>query len=85
MGGERAKLPWWGWPFIVACLAIPFYTLGGALPAAIGFGSAALTWKVAGKEWRVAPRVVAMAMITGMAWLLLGVVSVGVDMLRSTR
>lgn len=28
-------LPWWTWVFIVACLAIPFSTLGGAIPTAI--------------------------------------------------
>lgn len=30
------KMPWWGWAFVVACLAIPVVALGGALPIIIG-------------------------------------------------
>jgi hypothetical protein len=84
VGRQWTKAPWWAWPFVVACLAIPFYTLGGALPTAIGFGGAALNWTVANREWHVAPRVVALTMITGFAWLLLAILLVGIDMLRST-
>jgi len=33
-------LPKWAWIFMVACFAIPFVALGGALPVLIGFGGA---------------------------------------------
>lgn len=32
----HAKMPKWGWIFIVACMAIPILALGGALPMVIG-------------------------------------------------
>ena len=85
VGRQWTKAPWWAWPFVVACLAIPFYTLGGALPAALGLGGATLNWRVATKEWHFVLRIVALTVITGVAWLLLVFVSVGFDMLRSTR
>ena len=38
---KKPPIPVWAWLFAVACAAIPFLTLGGAIPAAIGFGGAA--------------------------------------------
>lgn len=40
-------MPWWGWLCVVACVAIPVVTLGGALPAGIGIGGAAGVYTVA--------------------------------------
>ena len=40
-------MPWWGWIFVVACLAIPVVTIGGAIPGAIGVGGAAGVYSVA--------------------------------------
>lgn len=33
-------IPIWAWGFAAACGIIPFITLGGAIPGAIGFGGA---------------------------------------------
>src|SRR5512143_864791 len=43
----HVPLPTWSWPFIAACLLIPFVTLGGTLPTAIGFGGAAICFGIA--------------------------------------
>lgn len=37
---EKGEMPAWVWLFVVACGAIPVVALGGAIPAAIGFGAA---------------------------------------------
>ena len=34
---ESNPIPQWGWIFLVACGIIPVLTMGGAVPAAIGF------------------------------------------------
>jgi len=39
-GQPRHPIPPWGWIFIVGCGLMPVATLGGAIPAAIGFGAA---------------------------------------------
>ena len=44
---EIATMPAWGWAFIGGCLAIPVLTLGGAIPAALGFGGASACWSTA--------------------------------------
>lgn len=31
------NLPWWAWVYIVACIALPITTLGGAIPALAAF------------------------------------------------
>jgi hypothetical protein len=36
----QPPIPAWAWPFAGACGIIPILTLGGAIPAAIGFGGA---------------------------------------------
>ena len=36
----KPRIPGWAWLFIVACGIIPFITLGGAIPGAIGGGGA---------------------------------------------
>jgi hypothetical protein len=64
-------LPAWAWLFIVGCLAIPVVSLGGAIPAALGFGSAAGCASLAKKaEWATMPRVLACAAVTGGAWII---------------
>ena len=37
----QGPIPAWAWIFAVGCAIIPFLTLGGAIPGAIGFGGAA--------------------------------------------
>jgi len=36
----KPRIPGWAWLFVVACGIIPFITLGGAIPGAIGGGGA---------------------------------------------
>jgi hypothetical protein len=45
-GSAADPLPAWAWPFIIACALIPVVTLGGALPALIGFGGASGTMTI---------------------------------------
>jgi hypothetical protein len=33
-------IPWWAWLFALGCAIIPVFTLGGAIPGALGFGGA---------------------------------------------
>ena len=35
-----SPIPGWAWIFVVVCALIPILSLGGAIPAAIGFGGA---------------------------------------------
>lgn len=42
------KAPRWAWIFIGLCLLIPIVTVGGAVPAAIGFAGA---WGVPGTQY----------------------------------
>jgi hypothetical protein len=37
---KNPPIPAWAWIFAVLCAAIPLVTLGGAIPAGIGFGGA---------------------------------------------
>lgn len=44
---EESKMPpAWAWLFIIACIAIPVISLGGAIPGAIGAGAAAACYSV---------------------------------------
>jgi len=36
----KPPIPWWAWLFAGACILIPIITLGGAVPGALGAGSA---------------------------------------------
>lgn len=67
---EQANVPRWGWPFILACAVIPFLTMGGAVPSAIGMGCAAANWKIASSERSPAMRVGMMSGVTLFAWVL---------------
>jgi hypothetical protein len=77
-GSAAEPLPNWAWAFLVACGAIPFITMGGALPALLGFGGvtgvAALSRQ---SRWSVTKRVGVCAGITLACWtglaLLIGV------------
>jgi hypothetical protein len=66
-----AGLPGWAWAFVVACVAIPVVSLGGAIPGAIGAGSAAGCANVAKREgMQPGTRIAACAAITAGAWVL---------------
>jgi hypothetical protein len=66
---KAPPLPPWAWAFVVLCGAIPLVTLGGAIPAAIGFGAAAgCSGAARFKSWSTATRVGICLAITVAAW-----------------
>lgn len=66
-------IPAWAWIFAVMCGAIPLVTLGGAIPAAIGFGGAGGCIGLArNPELNIAVRVGGCIAITAICWGLLG-------------
>lgn len=61
--------PGWAWVFIIACVAIPVITLGGAIPMGIGAGGAAGVYSIARDESRsTQSRVIISAVIAVIAW-----------------
>jgi hypothetical protein len=76
-GKEAARLapmPPWAWIFIVACGIIPIISLGGAIPAAIGFGGAAGCAGIArNANQPVATRVALCVVVVAVCWVLFGV------------
>jgi hypothetical protein len=69
---EESKMPpVWAWIFIIACGAIPVISLGGAIPGAIGFGTAAACYQIARDGSRsTQTRVLFCLGITVLAWAL---------------
>ncbi len=68
---KQPPIPAWAWIFAVLCGAIPLVTLGGAIPAAIGFGGAGGCIGLArNPELNVAVRVIGCIAITAVCWLL---------------
>ncbi len=73
---QATPQPPWAWIFVGLCGAIPLVTLGGAIPAAIGFGAAAGCSGVARlKNLSTATRVGICLAITMAAWAVLFVVA----------
>jgi hypothetical protein len=67
---KETGLPWWGIIFAIACGIIPVVSLGGAIPAIIGFGGASICLGVA--KWRDLPsslRVGICVFVTIAAWM----------------
>ncbi|MEL6310435.1 MAG: hypothetical protein AAFR81_18735 [Chloroflexota bacterium] len=70
---EKLPTPWWGWLFIVVCVAIPVIAVGGAIPSAIGAGAAAGCYSVSkNPEMSATTRMGACLGITVIAWALFG-------------
>ena len=68
-GSAADPVPGWAWPFIIACAVIPVVTLGGALPAAIGFGGAGGAMSISRfSKWSKAARISACAALTVACW-----------------
>jgi hypothetical protein len=66
-----SSLPGWGWVFVVACGVIPVITLGGAVPALLGIGGAAVCATLSKRpNWPTPRRVLACAGVTVGAWFL---------------
>jgi hypothetical protein len=65
-------IPKWAWVFAAACIAIPVYTLGGAIPAMIGFTGFVICIKVSvAMRLNGITKVGLCVLTTGIAWLLL--------------
>ncbi len=65
-------VPKWVWIFVLACAAIPIYTLGGAIPALIGFSGIMICIKLSvSRKLNTLMRVLLCALITGISWILL--------------
>jgi hypothetical protein len=68
-GSAADPVPKWAWVFLIACAIIPVVTLGGALPALIGFGGVGGTLSVSRlNRWSVALRAGVCALITFACW-----------------
>lgn len=71
---EMEAVPAWGWIFVVACLAMVVF--GGALPFAIGFGSAAGVYSIMrNPKYDTAQRIAFSSIITIGAWVLMIIVA----------
>jgi hypothetical protein len=69
---KKPPIPLWAWIFAVTCGIIPFVTLGGAIPGAIGFGGAGGCIGIGRKaSLPMALRVTVCAVITVVCWALL--------------
>ena len=72
-GSAADTVPKWAWVFMAACALIPVVTLGGALPALIGFGGVGGTLTVSRlSRWSVGLRAGVSALITLACWGALG-------------
>ena len=66
------EMPNWVWIFIIGCMAIPFYTFGGAVPAVIGIVGAILCAKVSVQLSMGTPlKAFLSLLITGLSWFIL--------------
>ncbi len=73
----RVPLPKWAWLFMIACMAIPLITLGGALAGAIGFGGAYVCLDIARRStWQPRRRAAISAGVTLTCYALLVLVLV---------
>lgn len=65
----RPRIPFWTWPFMVVCAAVPLVTMGGAIPAAIGGGCAGACLGIGRKaEWSVGMRIGLCVLVTVACW-----------------
>lgn len=77
--------PRWAWVFMGLCVLIPFVTLGGAVPAVIGFLGAWGSAKLAAKSsWPVTLRVILCLLATLASWVVLLVFIAWVQSLRQS-
>jgi len=81
-GKVYVKRPAWVLAFAIACVLIPIVSLGGALPAVIGFGGVALCVSVSKSTWSTGIRVALCALITLLAWFAVFLLAIGVSMFR---
>ena len=66
----KPAIPPWAWIFAVLCGIIPIVTLGGAIPAAIGFGGASGSIAVARSDSMTTfPKIFTCSVITFCCWI----------------
>jgi len=80
-GKKYVKRPAWAIVFAILCIAIPIVSLGGALPALIGFGGAAFCISISKSTLSTAVRVLLCTLLTLGAWLLSIVLIIGFNAL----
>lgn len=75
-GKLALKVPFWTWFFVIACAAIPGYSLGGILPSLIGGLGLTACYAVChehkGARLKTWQQLLACAGITALAWALFG-------------
>ena len=72
-GSAADPVPKWAWVFMIACVLIPVVTLGGAVPALIGFAGVGATLSVSRlNRWSVGLRAGVCALITLACWSTFG-------------
>ncbi|MBU0996490.1 MAG: hypothetical protein KKE16_00420 [Firmicutes bacterium] len=63
-------VPKWVWLFVVACIGIPVYTLGGAVPALLGFGGITICVKISIiQKFNTMVKVLLCTAVTATAWI----------------
>jgi len=62
-------VPKWVWLFVVACIGIPVYTLGGAVPVLIAMGAIAVCVKISiSTKLNTIIKALLCTVVTGAAW-----------------
>jgi hypothetical protein len=73
----------WVWPFALLCFVIPVFSVGGALPAALGIGGGLYCLAIArDKKRSLRMKVVHCVVATLLAWVLFAIVAVAVEVVR---
>lgn len=73
-------MPWWTWIFIVACIAIPIVSLGGALPVIFAlFGSVYCVRVSVSPNMNTAKKILCCFGIAALAWALFGILVLAVS------
>jgi|HubBroStandDraft_6_1064221.scaffolds.fasta_scaffold205797_2 hypothetical protein len=85
-GSAADPVPKWALVFMIACALIPVVTLGGALPAIIGFAGVGGTLSVSRlNRWSVALRAGVCALITLTCWSALWVVAIAFAVVKAVN
>ena len=68
-GKHYVERPRWSMIFVIICVLIPIVSLGGALPALLGFGGASMCVNVSKKDKPTAVKIILCIVITFLVWL----------------
>ena len=78
-GKQYVQRPAWVTVFAIICVLIPIVSLGGALPAILGFAGAALCVSVSKTSLPAALRLILCTVITLLAWIVWFLLIVGIS------